>query len=427
MAASEEYLEYFNSQAKNVGYFDWYTYTKLVSLKYLSKLLYKESDSRVIYANRSVAFRKRLEMLQNGIKEDASLTTLDFPFTSFFVDKGIKTLENKFRYGTAFCGTYNELYGRYLHFQPNTIDFQVTCYFDNEHDYTFAQNVLLWEKNAGCCHVAYTVNFRGKELEIPLQITIPNDIVSTTAPEDLTATPMYFITFAIQVETVSFMVNYNQDSAKLPLAYNTEDDWTEAAEDGPIAEKVILDFANVCLKYDVQAESTSTGTEETGEYDVEKKDTTTDVDVVSSSLAKVATYATISDRTITGFKEAYYDAAQSTYDTATSNYKACIVVTPHADLASAVGVNLVLPSGKLVNVMSDINNNGKVFIDGLKKNSTYQIAFSAIDTSKHVIKLLNLTFSTPADEPVLNANTETAKTPEQSSYHRISKLVGSVV
>ena len=151
----------------------------------LAKEFFKGDFSRVIYSAQDIVFRRRIELLDSGKDgEQMNVTNLNLPFCSYMQ---VGDPEEDDRLATknaslAVLGIYQEDLGKNLRTVAVKTKYKAILFFHRRDDIRLAHQLMFWEANPKHPLKMYiTVYWRGKELQLPVNISI----------ESINTTPSY--------------------------------------------------------------------------------------------------------------------------------------------------------------------------------------------------------------------------------------------
>lgn len=252
MAQEYESLKYYDHNK----YIDPFTCNCLAIEYFLSRVLFhtKEGEpngSRIIYSQDSLAFRKRIEFLDNqGFDEntEVNVTTLDLPFTNYSRSTAFEPDDRQASVTAAhmLIGDYDTLTSNYLKAMSVKSTFEGTAWFGRFDDAQMAFTRLQWEQNPkGPIWIVTPVNWYGVNLLIPSFITIEDLQFDPDFKEEAMLETLRLIPVKYKFTVRSYQVHYEKyDSVSLPLRFGDKYKIKDNMEYGtvPLTEKVTLNF-----------------------------------------------------------------------------------------------------------------------------------------------------------------------------------------
>lgn len=144
---AEEFIQknYFNST--NIKFVDVHRSNKVSIEAWLSKLIFHDDLSRIVYSAQDIAFRKRIESLDYGKDEEAPLKPemLNLPFASFCMT-GDPEPDDRYASVNAtesVTGLYYEKEDRLMRTTAIKTKYKIILYFSRQDDVHMAYQLLF--------------------------------------------------------------------------------------------------------------------------------------------------------------------------------------------------------------------------------------------------------------------------------------------
>ena len=234
--------------------------TKVALEAFLAKEFFKGDFSRVIYSAQDIVFRRRIELLDSGKDgEQMNVTNLNLPFCSYMQ---VGDPEEDDRLATknaslAVLGIYQEDLGKNLRTVAVKTKYKATLFFHRRDDIRLAHQLMFWEANPKHPLKMYiTVYWRGKELQLPVNISI----------ESINTTPSYnevdwlkkarIFTMEVEFTIRSYQIHINtvDNELALPFRFNQYNDSMSNNEEVYFTEEAILAFSSEKFNFDINPE-----------------------------------------------------------------------------------------------------------------------------------------------------------------------------
>lgn len=279
MSTEYEISSYYNKDNKvnKLKYVDTHRSVQLGIEGWLKALLFKNDSSRVVYASPDIAFRKRIESLDNGKNADGILKpeSLELPFATYFKTGDPEPDDRMAAVNAAQAvkGIYYPELDRTMRALAVKTTYKATCFFARQDDVREAQQLLLWEQKPEYpIQLYHTIEWRNASMKLPVFITIEN---ITTNPEYqqtdwLSKHKIFMVECELTVRSYQFLINNVNKVIQLPIRFrNFEDLWEEDEEHEEIlTEHIILDW--VAEKYDIDIDPTKVDTNDSEYKEVNK-------------------------------------------------------------------------------------------------------------------------------------------------------------
>ena len=200
---NKKFIDVFESICINIEY-------------WLSKEIFKNDISRIIYATDDNAFRKRIELLDNGKNENEQLTPeiLDLPFGIYSVAGDIEPDDSdstKRSVSNSVSGIYfpdEEINQRRVAVKQK---FKAILFFNNRKTLREAFQLLFWEKEPEYeIHMYNEIEWRNRIIKLPMAIKI-DELKSNSSEyketDFLTKNEIFTITVEFTVRTYQLLIN----------------------------------------------------------------------------------------------------------------------------------------------------------------------------------------------------------------------------
>ena len=248
---NKKFIDVFESICINIEY-------------WLSKEIFKNDISRIIYATDDNAFRKRIELLDNGKNENEQLTPeiLDLPFGIYSVAGDIEPDDSdstKRSVSNSVSGIYfpdEEINQRRVAVKQK---FKAILFFNNRKTLREAFQLLFWEKEPEYeIHMYNEIEWRNRIIKLPMAIKI-DELKSNSSEyketDFLTKNEIFTITVEFTVRTYQLLINNIQKIFQLPMRFSNFIDTYEEDEEhiDYFTEQVVLLWAG--QKFDIDVDS----------------------------------------------------------------------------------------------------------------------------------------------------------------------------
>ena len=243
-------------------FIDTHISQKIAIEYFLSQVIFKNDLSRIIYSQETMAFRKRVELLNSVAKEeDITVTSLKLPFGCYYRTKGYEPTErtaNK-QHSTAVTGFYDEETDSWLRWQSVVSEYDITLFFARQDDLRTAAHLLFWEKNPEApITLVTTIQYRNREYYLPVFIRIKDidEATSYKEEESLKQNRIFPLKMKVEVQSALLLM----DSSKilldikqnLPLKFQDSPQYDETNVSYAV-ERVTLTWA--CEKFNLSNEA----------------------------------------------------------------------------------------------------------------------------------------------------------------------------
>lgn len=396
-----------------------------VSLEwFLSKLLFKNDLSRVIYSTQDNIFRRRIESLDQGKNDSEPLKRemLSLPFACYFQNGDIEPDDRiaSMNASQAVNGTFFEKENRLMRRLAVKYKYKAICFFESLENVRIAQQLLFWEKEPKSPIWLYTpILWRNMTINIPTNVTI----------ESITTNPQYKETdwlknnrvFPVEVEftvrSYQLLINNVDKIHQLPIRFsNYIDDFEEDEEEEAfISEEVILNWATEKFNLNTNEEEVDTNSPEYNLYSPYFVQRELTIPEIATSCVKVPNEYTTD--VIRGYWQAdtscilsayKYDSIKSTPTSARISFKVKPSTFKYFD-----HMTLYIPTKEKVDV-TDCHAT-EAFINGLYPNSEYKLTISLYALDGTVSNYF-LTFTTK--------DSEDNEAPQPEKINKVNGLVG---
>lgn len=255
MAREEQYKGYYNEILTNKSYIDTRLSIQTAIADFLVQTFFGKDFDRVIYTNPEYAFRRRLERLANGVKENLFLTDLKLPFCSFYVNGAPEII--KTAASSEWRGYYDESIEQRVHFINTLQKWTVQFFFDRSDDASIAFDIAQRESLAEYpIRYIQEVFWRNITLEQPIWITVKkvtSGNESFNESEWLEKNHLFALTLDLEVEVAKIHIHKGLNAVQLPFKWHStgnRDTW-EDGQPSYYTQKCVLMWANKALKFDV--------------------------------------------------------------------------------------------------------------------------------------------------------------------------------
>lgn len=243
-------------------FIDTHISQKIAIEYFLSQVIFKNDLSRIVYSQESMAFRKRVELVDTSAKnEEISVTSLKLPFSCYYRTKGYEPTEraaNK-QHSTAVTGFYDEMSDSWIRWQSVVSEYEATLFFARQDDLRVAAHLLFWEKNPEApINLATTIQYRNHEYYLPVFIRIKDIDEATSYKEEDSLKQNRIFPLKIKLEIQSALLLLDSSKAlldikqNLPLKFQDGPQWDENDVSYTV-ERVTLTWA--CEKFNLSNEA----------------------------------------------------------------------------------------------------------------------------------------------------------------------------
>ena len=268
---AEEFIQgnYFNST--NIKFVDVHR-SNIVSIEaWLSKLIFHDDLSRIVYSTQDMAFRKRVESLDKGKDDEKPLKPemLDLPFASFSM---VGDPEPDDRYASvnateAITGLYYEKENRLMRKTAIKTKYKVILYFSRLDDVRIAQQLLYWEMIPKHPIWMYnSVKWRNINVDLPTFVTVESINTNPEYKERdwLTKNRIFPIEMELTSRSYQLCINNVDKIIQLPMRFaGYKDEFEEDCEPPEIlTEEVVIEWASQKWGLSVDPELIDTNNEE---------------------------------------------------------------------------------------------------------------------------------------------------------------------
>ena len=397
---AEEFIQnnYFNST--NIKWVDVHRSNKISIEAFFTKLLFHDDLSRIIYATPDIAFRKRIEMLDQGKDDEAPLKPemLDLPFASFSMS-GDPEPDDRMAAVNAtesVTGLYYEDEDRLMRTTAIKTKYKVICYFSRLDDVRIAQQLLFQEMIPKHPIWMYTpVKWRLITVNLPTFVSIESINTSPEYKERDWLTKNRIFPIEIELTSRSYMLTINNVDKiiQLPMRFaNYEDVFEDDEYEEIITEEVALTWAAQKFDIDINTDEVDTDDSDYKLYSPYFVNLEMSDEELASGVAIPNKYMTDTVRAYwqedtTCVLSAYkYDSTKSTTYKARIAFKVKPSTFKYFDY-----MELYIPTKVPVKV-TDCHAT-EAYIEGLYPNSTYKLTITlyAIDGT---LQRYYLTFTT---------------------------------
>lgn len=421
--AREEYVKSYYEDSVLTKWIDIHQSVKCCIEKFFAELLFKKDYSRVLFSPSDSIFRRRIETLDRGKKDDTKLTpiSLNLPFASYCQSSDWEADDRPFVQNTsqAVLGIYDMSIYRRLRSLACKSKYKAKIFFSSREDVRTAHQLLYWEQEPKHPIWLYSCFiWKGSPLAIPAFLTI--DSINTTPDwEELKFLEQQRI-FPIEVEfTVrSYQVIIPNIDGIVRLPYRFQNYDFDDENNMYLTEETLLEFVNEKWSNIDVKNNIDTSNEELNayakKYFEDEHYTEEQVLLLGKSLMNNTTYDIIkgyfTETTEVNLDTFYYYEETSTPTSAVIKFK-----IKNADYKYFQSMKILVPGRKDPIIITDCKQT-EIVIEGLNPNSTYDIIILTNSTSGN-ITTFNLSFTTKEDPNDL------APTPEKINK-KISGLVG---
>lgn len=246
---------YHSSDLMDKKFIDTHLAVQTTLETFFCDVLFKGDMKRIIYASEDIAFRRRVETLDSRqeYNSDSPITPegLDLPYLSYFpeTDPEADDRATSVSAAQAIIGEWDEDFETNIRSLATKQTYKATIWVARREEARFFHLMLLQEKEPKFpIRYFYTLEWRGVNLSIPINITIEN---ITTKPnfkqtDFLTKNKLFPIDIEMTVRTYQLVINSFDNYCQLPKRFsNVIDDYDEINPPTEyITEKVVLNWAS---------------------------------------------------------------------------------------------------------------------------------------------------------------------------------------
>lgn len=418
---------YYNSRLKFV---DTHISTKACIEKWLSKLLFKDDISRVIYSAPDIIFRKRIESLDKGKNEEEPLKaeSLQLPFASFYMSSDPEGDDRpaSVNHFQSVTGEYIEDVDRNIRSLATMAKYKISCFYSRRDDIRFAQQLVLWEQEPKYqIRLLSPVQYKNTTLDLPIFITIDNIVTNPDYKETewLEKNRIFIMDIELTVRSYQLLINNIEKIIQLPIRFHEIKDTYEEDEENIsyITEKVILQWAEnkFSNKLDFNKEHVNTEDEELKELSsklfekvpLTNSENTMSMSMLPSRFTEAAIKSYWQDEIKCELVRYLYDEKNSTDTEAYINFK---VKPGHYKYFSKIIMSI--PTKESVEI-TDCHQMSVVY-PGLYPNSEYTLTITVFDTEGDSFNYY-LKFKTK--------NSETNQAPQQEKLNMEPAYIGGSI
>lgn len=421
---AEEFIHGNYYESTNKKFVDIHLSNKVSIEVFLTKLLFHDDLSRIIYSKPEMAFRKRVESLDYGKNEDAPLKPemLKLPFASF---SQVSDPEPDDRFAAvnateAVTGLYYEAEDRLMRTTAVMTKYKVICYFSRLDDVRMAHQLLYWEQIPQHPIWTYTnVKWRGITINLPTFLTIESINTNPEFKERDWLTKNRIFPIEIEITSRSYMLGINNVDKiiQLPMRFaNYKDEFEEEEYVEIITEEVVLEWAAQKFGIDTDKNKVNVEDETYKLYSPYFENHELSESEIAQSVAIPNAYTTDSIRAywqedtscvLSAYK---YDEIKSTDSQARIAFKVKPSTFKYFD-----HMELFIPTK--VPVIIDDCHATEAYITGLYPNSEYKLTITVYATDG-TIQRYYLSFKTK--------NSEKNQAPQPEKINSVPGLVGMV-
>ena len=404
---AEEFIQnnYFNST--NIKWVDIHRSNKISIEAWLTKLLFHDDLSRVVYATPDIAFRKRIEMLDQGKDDEAPLKPemLNLPFASFSMS-GDPEPDDRMAAVNAtesVTGLYYEEEDRLMRTIAVKTKYKIICYFSRLDDVRMAHQLLFQEMIPKHPIWMYnTVKWRNININLPTFVTLESINTTPEYKERDWLTKNRIFPIEIELTSRSYMLTINNVDKiiQLPMRFASyKDEFEEDEYVEILTEEVALTWAAQKFGMDIDKSGIDKDDEEYKLFspyfvhqDMSEEELIEGVAIPSHYMTDTVRAYWQEDTTciLSAYK---YDPVKSTSDTARIALKVKPSTFKYFD-----HMELYIPTKKPV-IVNDCHAT-EAYIEGLYPNSDYKLTITlyAIDGTLQRYYLRFTTKNDPANK-----------------------------
>lgn len=249
---AEEFIQDNYYHSSRTKFIDTHISTKCGIEWWLSRLLFNNEPSRVVYATPDIAFRKRIETLDKGKNDEEPLKPemLNLPYATYY-QLGDPEPDDRVAAVNAhqsLVGEYQEEFDRNIRSLAVMTKYKITCYFSRRDDVRQAGQLLLWEKEPKYpIKLYHDITYRGVKLSLPVFMTIEsiNTNPDYKETEWLNKNRIFMVDVEVSVRSYQLLINNINNIIQLPIRFkNFIDDYDdENPTESVLTEEVVLQWA----------------------------------------------------------------------------------------------------------------------------------------------------------------------------------------
>ena len=397
---AEEFIQnnYYNST--NIKWVDVHRSNKISIEAWLTKLLFHNDLSRVVYATQDIAFRRRIETLDQGKDDEAPLKPemLDLPFASFSMSGDPEPDDRMAAVNAteAVTGLYYEEEDRKMRTIAIKTKYKIICWFSRRDDVRMAHQLLFQEMIPKHPIWMYTpVKWRNITVNLPTFVELESINTTPDYKERDWLTKNRIFPIEIELTSRSYMLTINNVDKiiQLPMRFaNYEDIFEEDEYEEVITEEVALTWAAQKFDIDIDTNAVDTNDSDYKLYSPYFVNLEMSDDELASGVAIPNKYMTDTVRaywqedtacTLSAYK---YDSVRSTSSKARIAFKVKPSTFKYFDY-----MEFYIPTKEPVTV-KDCHST-EAYIEGLYPNSTYKLTITVYSTDG-TLQRYYLTFTT---------------------------------
>ena len=384
---AEEFIQnnYFNST--NVKFVDVHRSNKISIEAWLTKLIFHDDLSRIIYSTPDMAFRKRIESLDSGKNEEQPLKPemLNLPFASFCMS-GDPEPDDRLASVNAtesVTGLYFEEFDRTMRRIAVKTKYKVILYFSRLDDVRIAHQLLFQEMVPKHPIWMYnSVKWRGINVDLPTYMTVESINTHPDYKERDWLTKNRIFPIEVELTSRSYMLSINNVDKiiQLPMRFASyKDEFEEDEYVEVFTEEVILDWAS--RKWNIDTDTSAINTNEPEyqlyspffvNHEMSESELTENVAIPNKYMTETVRAYWQEDTTCT-LSKYMYDDAKSTPEKARIAFKVKPSQFKYFD-----HMELYIPTKKPV-IVDDCHAT-EAYIDGLYPNSEYKLSITLYST-----------------------------------------------
>lgn len=406
----EEHRGYYDSILRGKSFIDIRLSIQTAVQDFLVQTFFGKDFNRVVYTNPEYAFRKRIEVLSNGIEnENIFINNLQLPFCNYWLSSSPKI--EKTAAASEWNGYYDDSIGFDMHFYNTLQNCKVQFYFDRSDDATVAFEIAQTESLAGTpIYYQQEVLWRNKPLKIPIFIKIKDIKVGNEEFDEsawLENNHLFAMTMELEIECARLHIHRGLNAVQLPFKWhNAEnlDTWKDGDQEY-YAQKCILIWSEKVLGFDNKvSDDTVDNNEELDETvkllqdkELEPIDKPT-LKQIQSFVPNNATVDMVRGFFQEGvridFNRLSYNAAKTTIDEKGEVSAWIDIVVKPATYKYWDYTDIYIPSREEGKITIKNCKDKYVIVDGLHPNSQYTAYLIAHDINGNY-NTIPLTFTTP--------------------------------
>ena len=254
MAVEKQTKAYYYEDAKS--FIDIHDSAKVCLEQYLSKVLFFDDPTRIIYSMPDFVFRRRTDLLDQKKLEtlDLSPISLQLPFGAYYQSSDWENDDRPAatQTGQILLGQYSQELRRYVRSRAVMASFKVMLFFSRRDDVRQAVQKLNWEANPKGPARLYTGrSWRGNMIGIPVFVTIEkvDSKPEWKSTDWLEKQKIYPVEIECKVRSYELLINKSNKVISLPVRFSPtyDDSWSESNDNIYITNEVDLDF--FCEKF----------------------------------------------------------------------------------------------------------------------------------------------------------------------------------